>query len=266
MKVVATTGMIYDLVKNIGGVHVQAQALMGAGVDPHLYKATPGDIKKLSGADIIFYNGLHFEGKMADVLEKMGERKPSVPVAAGIAQAELLNSDSTTSYPDPHIWFDVQKWIKAGEEVREALKKFDAPHAADYDKNAEAYLKQLQELDAYAKTQIATIPKARRVLVTAHDAFRYFGKAYDMEVQGLQGISTASDVSVRDVQRIVDLLVKRKIKAVFVETSVSKRSIDAVVQGCKAKGHDVKIGGSLFSDAMGRAGTPEGTYPGHGAA
>jgi manganese/zinc/iron transport system substrate-binding protein len=142
------------------------------------------------------------------------------------------------------------------------LKKFDPPRAADYDKNAAQYLKKLEELDTYAKQQLATIPKARRVMVTAHDAFRYFGKAYEIEVQGLQGISTASDVSVRDVQRIVELISSRKIKAVFVETSVSKRSIDAVVQGCRAKGHDVKIGGSLFSDAMGAAGTAEGTYAG----
>ena len=262
IKAVSTTGMIHDLVKNIGGDHVQSEALMGAGVDPHLYKATPGDIRKLSSADIMFYNGLHLEGKMADVLEKMGERKPSVAVAAGVPKEELLISDSTTSYPDPHVWFDVQKWTKAGEAVRDALKEFDAAHAGDYDKNAEVYLKQLREVDAYAKKQIATIPKARRVLVTAHDAFRYFGRAYDIEVQGLQGISTASDVSVRDVQRIVNTLVSRKIRAVFVETSVSKRSIDAVVQGCRAKGHNVQIGGSLFSDAMGREGTPEGTYAG----
>lgn len=262
IKAISTTGMIHDLVKNIGGSHVQSEALMGAGVDPHLYKATPGDIRKLSSADMVFYNGLHLEGKMADVLAKMSERKPSIAVAAGVPKAELLASDTTTSYPDPHVWFDVKKWIKAGEAVRDALKEFDAAHAGDYDKNAAAYLKQLSEVDAYAKAQIATVPKAQRVLVTAHDAFRYFGKAYDLEVQGLQGISTASDVSVSDVQRIVNLLASRKIKAVFVETSVSERSINAVVQGCKAKGHQVQIGGSLFSDAMGREGTPEGTYAG----
>jgi manganese/zinc/iron transport system substrate-binding protein len=262
IKAVATTGMIHDLVVNIGGAHVQSQALMGPGVDPHLYKATPGDIKKLTNADILFFNGLHLEGKMADILEKMGERKPSVPVADGVPKEQLLKADSTTAYPDPHVWFDVKKWMLAAEAVRDALKKFDPPRAADYDKNAAQYLKKLEELDTYAKQQLATIPKARRVMVTAHDAFRYFGKAYEIEVQGLQGISTASDVSVRDVQRIVELISSRKIKAVFVETSVSKRSIDAVVQGCRAKGHDVKIGGSLFSDAMGAAGTAEGTYAG----
>lgn len=259
---VATTGMIHDLVKNIGGAHVESQALMGPGVDPHLYKATPGDIRKLSNADIIFYNGLHLEGKMADVLEKMGEGKPSVPVASGIPESELLKADGTTAYPDPHVWFDVKKWMEACTAVRDALKKFDPPHAAEYDKNAAIYLANQKELDAYAKAQIATIPKNHRVMVTAHDAFRYFGKAYDIEVQGLQGISTASDVSVRDVQRIVELLTTRKIKAVFVESSVSKRSIEAVVQGCQARGHTVKIGGSLFSDAMGAANTPEGTYIG----
>lgn len=261
-NVITTTGMIHDIAHNVGGAHVRSQALMGAGVDPHLYKATPGDIQKLSNANLILYNGLHLEGKMADILEKMSERKPSVAVASGLKEDELLKPDSTTSFSDPHIWFDVSKWMKAAQTTRDAFKRFDPPHAADYDKNAAAYLKKLTELDAYARRQLATVPKARRVLVTAHDAFKYFGRAYDVEVQGLQGISTASDVSVRDVQRIVQLLTARKIKAVFVETSVSKRSIEAVVQGCGAKGHDVKIGGSLYSDAMGQAGTPTGTYDG----
>lgn len=262
IRVITTVGMVADSIKNVGGSRVQVQALMGAGIDPHLYKATPGDISKLTQADMVAYSGLHLEGKMADILEKMGRNKPSVPVAEGIEPSRLLKPDTTTAHPDPHVWFDVKMWMRATETARDALAKFDPAHATDYQKNTVTHLANLQKLDDYARVQLATIPKARRVLVTAHDAFKYFGRAYEVEVVGLQGISTASEVSLRDVQRIVDLLVKRKIKAVFVESSVPKRSIEAVVQGCRAKGHNVKIGGELFSDAMGRDDTPEGTYIG----
>lgn len=211
---------------------------------------------------MVFYSGLHLEGKMADILEKMNGQKPSVAVAEGIPEDQLLRSDSTTQYHDPHLWFDVKKWMAATETARDALVKFDPPNAELYRSNTTAYLEKLRQLDAYAKAELAKVPKERRVLVTAHDAFNYFGKAYGIEVMGLQGLSTASEVSLRDVQRIVDVLSKRKIKAVFVESSVPKRSIEAVVQGSRAKGHNVRIGGELFSDAMGRAGTPEGTYIG----
>jgi manganese/zinc/iron transport system substrate-binding protein len=216
----------------------------------------------LTNADIIFYNGLHLEGKMGDVLHKIGERKPVVPVAEAIDEERLRHPPQFAGNPDPHVWFDVSMWMRAAEATRDALMKFDQAHAEDYRKNAVAYLAKLKDLHEYAKTQLATVPRERRVLVTAHDAFSYFGGAYDVEVQGLQGISTASEYSVKDVQRLVALISKRGIKAVFVESSVPRRSIEAVVQGCKAKGHEVVIGGELFSDAMGRAGTPEGTYIG----
>jgi manganese/zinc/iron transport system substrate-binding protein len=262
MKVLATTGMIGDIVRNIGGERVEVVTLMGPGVDPHLYKATPGDVSKLTDADAVFYNGLHLEGKMTEILERLGDGKPSVAVASQIPKTELLQSDSTTDSPDPHVWFDVKQWIVASKTVRDTLKKFDAANANEYDTRAAAYEKKLRVLDTYAKTQLATVPKERRVLVTAHDAFRYLGRAYDVEVQGLQGISTASEVSLRDVQRIVNQLTTRRIKAIFVESSVSSRSIEAVVQGCRSKGHNVRIGGSLYSDAMGKSGTPQGTYEG----
>ena len=262
VKVLTTTGMINDIVKNIGGSHVETQALMGAGVDPHLYKATPGDLRLLNEADAIFYNGLHLEGKMADILEKMEARKPSVAVVAALPKEQLLRFESSPEFPDPHVWFDVKKWIFAAQSVRDELIAFDAKNADDYRKNADDYIARLEKLDAYARQQLATVPKAGRVLVTAHDAFNYFGKAYDVEVMGLQGISTASEASLRDVQRIVDALAKRKIKAVFVESSVPRRNIEAVVKGAKARGHNVRIGGELFSDAMGKDGTPEGTYEG----
>ncbi|MDF2627900.1 MAG: transporter permease protein [Symbiobacteriaceae bacterium] len=260
LKVTVTTGMIADIGRNVGGAHVEVTSLMGSGVDPHLYKASEGDIAKLSAAQMIFYNGLHLEGRMADIFVRMAATKPTVPVAEGIDESLLLETSAQTE--DPHIWFDVSLWMKATEVVRDRLAEHDAAHKADYVKNAEAYLAQLQELDRYAREQLATVPKAQRVMVTAHDAFSYFGRAYDVEVMGLQGISTAAEYGLNDVQRLVDVLVERKIKAVFVESSVPKRSIEALVEGAKAKGHEVVIGGQLFSDAMGAEGTPEGTYVG----
>jgi manganese/zinc/iron transport system substrate-binding protein len=246
IQVVTTIGMVADIVQNVGGERVKTTALMGAGVDPHLYKATPGDIGKLTRADMVFYSGLHLEGKMADILEKMNSQKPSVAVAEGIPKTQLLLADSTTQHPDPHLWFDVKKWMTATEAARDALIKFDPPNAELYRKNTAAYLEKLRQLDDYARTELAKIPKDRRVLVTAHDAFNYFGKAYGVEVMGLQGLSTASEVSLRDVQRIVEVLSSRKIKAVFVESSVPKRSIEAVVQGSRAKGHNVQLAANCF--------------------
>ncbi|HYF95532.1 MAG TPA: zinc ABC transporter substrate-binding protein [Symbiobacteriaceae bacterium] len=260
LKVTVTTGMIADLVGNVGKDHVEVTALMGSGVDPHLYKASEGDIAKLADAQIIFYNGLHLEGRMGDIFVKMAAQKPTIAVAEGIPKDLLLETAAGTE--DPHIWFDVANWIKALDVVRDGLVAKDPAHKADYEANAAAYLTQLQELDSYARTQLASIPKEQRVMVTAHDAFNYFGRAYDVEVMGLQGISTAAEYGLNDVQRLVDLLVQRKIKAVFVESSVPKRSIEALVEGARAKGHTVEIGGELFSDAMGAPGTPEGTYLG----
>lgn len=262
VRITTTTGMIADAIRNVGGSRVQVQSLMGPGVDPHLYKATPGDIRKLNDADIVFYNGLHLEGKMADILQKLNAKKPTVAVASQLPKDELLAKAGAAGFADPHIWFDVEKWSRAVEEARDQLSTFDAAGKAEYEKNAAKYLNELKKLDAYATEQIATIPEAQRVLVTAHDAFGYFGKAYAIDVQGLQGISTASEASLKDVQRIVKLLVDRKIKAVFVESSVPRRNIEAVVQGARARGHNVVIGGQLFSDAMGAEGTPQGTYVG----
>jgi manganese/zinc/iron transport system substrate-binding protein len=262
IKVTTTIGMITDIVNNIGGEHVLVSGLMNPGVDPHLYKASQGDIKKLDQAEIIFYNGLHLEGKMVEILEKMRKDKPTVAVAEHIDTKLLLSGEGMGSEHDPHIWFDVQLWMKAAEKVRDELVKFDAANKEVYTKNAADYLTKLQELDHYAKQQIATIPQNARVLVTAHDAFGYFGKAYQIDVKGLQGISTASEYGSKDVSELRDYLVANKIKAVFVESSVPKKSIEAVIEGAKEKGHTIQIGGELFSDAMGASGTPEGTYIG----
>jgi manganese/zinc/iron transport system substrate-binding protein len=261
-KVTTTTGMVADIVKQVGGEYVEVTQLMGAGVDPHLYKASEGDIKRINDADIIFYSGLHLEGKMVEIFEKIGKKKPVKAVTASLTKEQLLADPASPNSPDPHVWFDVSLWMKAVEQVRDDLSAFDPAHKDTYAKNATKYLGELKDLDQYARAQLASIPKEQRVLVTAHDAFHYFGRAYDVEVMGLQGISTASEYGLKDVQSLVDTLVSRKIKAVFVESSVPKRSIEAVVQGAAAKHHTVSIGGELFSDAMGAPGTPEGNYIG----
>ncbi|WP_010195216.1 metal ABC transporter solute-binding protein, Zn/Mn family [Bacillus sp. m3-13] len=262
IQVTTTIAQIADIVENIGGDKVKVESLMGPGIDPHLYKASQGDLSKLNDADIIFYNGLRLEGRMGEILNKMTEEKPTIPVAESVPSELLLKAEGETDKMDPHIWFDITLWLYAVEEVRNTLVEQDEENAAYYEKNAEAYINELKELDAYAKEQIATIPPESRVLVTAHDAFQYFGEAYDMEVTGLQGLSTDAEFGLNDVRSIVDLLVERDIKAVFVESSISEDSINAVVQGAESRGHTVKIGGELYSDAMGAAGTETGTYLG----
>jgi manganese/zinc/iron transport system substrate-binding protein len=263
IRITATVGMVGDLARNVGGSRVEVTALMGPGVDPHLYKASEGDIARLSQADIVFYNGLFLEGKMGDVLERVAKRgRPTVAVSADLDPRLLHHPEAFEGHPDPHIWFDVSLWSRTVPAVVEALSTFDPAGRAEYEANAERYLTELAELHEWCRAELATVPKEQRVLVTAHDAFGYFGAAYDVEVVGLQGLSTASEYGLKDVQRIVDLVTSRKVKAVFVESSVPKRSIEAVVAGCRARGRDVIIGGELFSDAMGAAGTPEGTYLG----
>jgi manganese/zinc/iron transport system substrate-binding protein len=260
IDVVCTTGMVADLARHVGGDRVKVTQLMGEGVDPHLYKASPGDVNRLGRADLIFYSGLHLEGKMADVFVRMARRKPTFAVTEYIAEGRIL--DSPDGAYDPHLWFDVSLWREAAGVVRDVLKTFDPKHAAEYQRRADTYQVELDKLHEYAKKQLASIPKERRVLVTAHDAFRYFGRAYDVEVKGIQGISTESEAGVREVNALVDFLVRRKVKAVFVESSVSDRNVQALLEGCRAKGHTVVVGGELFSDAMGKEGTPRGTYVG----
>jgi manganese/zinc/iron transport system substrate-binding protein len=262
VRVTTTTMMIADIVKNVGGERVQVERLMGPGVDPHLYKATQADLEKLSGCDIIFYNGLHLEGKMVDIFVKMARTRPVVAVTEDVPQAELREPPEFQGNFDPHIWFDVSLWRRAAETVLDRLKEIDPAHAATYDRNAVDYLARLQDLDGWCEERLKEVPREKRVLVTAHDAFGYFGRAYDVEVLGLQGISTVAEYGLQDLSRMVDLLVERKIGAVFVESSVPQRSIEALVKGCQERGHAIRIGGELFSDAMGADGTPEGTYIG----
>jgi len=262
LKVVATTGMIEDAVREVAGDRVELAALMGPGVDPHLYKASQSDLALLTGADIVFYNGLHLEGKMVDALEKMARNRRVVPVAAAIDSASLRRPAEFQGHPDPHVWFDVKMWESAVRAVERTLAEADTAGAKTYHDRAAHYLRRLDSLDSWVRQQIATIPRDRRVLVTAHDAFGYFGRAYDIEVRGLQGISTVTETGLGDISALVEMIVSRKIKAVFVESSVPHRSIEAVRQGAEQRGHRVALGGTLFSDAMGARGTPEGTYIG----
>lgn len=262
LTVVTTIGMITDIVRNVGGTHVEVTGLMGPGVDPHLYKATAGDVARLTSAKLIFYNGLHLESKMGEILAKMTGNTKTIAVTDDVDKAHLLTPPEFEGQYDPHLWFDVTLWMKAVEKVRNTLIEIEPGHQADYEANAERYLAELAELHQYVKTQAEKVPSEQRVLVTAHDAFNYFGKAYGFEVRGLQGISTATEAGIADVQELATFIAERRIPAIFVESSVSSRSIEAVKAAVNSKGFNVKIGGQLFSDAMGTDGTPAGTYIG----
>lgn len=262
IKIVTTTGMIKDAVENIAGDRAEVIALMGPGVDPHLYKATHGDLESLTSADIIFYNGLHLEGKMGEVFEKLGRQKPVIALAQNIPDSLLRTIPGFDNTHDPHIWFDVKLWAKAIHTITEFMVEYDSVSASSYQTNSKKYQLALDSLNTAVQRQLEEIPQPQRVLITAHDAFGYFGDAYAIEVRGLQGISTVSEFGLKDVTELVNFIIARKIKAIFVETSVSQKSINAVVEGCTQKGWPVKIGGSLYSDAMGADGTPEGNYIG----
>ena len=262
LQIVTTTGQIGDIARHVGGEFVEVTALMGPGVDPHLYVASEGDVDRLVKADVILYNGLFLEAQMADVLRQIGERKPAIPVAERIEPARLLPWANYADEYDPHVWFDVTLWMKAVEAVRDALADADADHAATYKANADAYLKELAELDAYVKQQAATVPPEQRVLVTAHDAFHYFGRAYGFDVKGLQGISTASEAGTADVRELADFIAEHKIPAIFVETSVPVRNVEALQAAVRDRGGDVVIGGQLYSDALGSPDGDAGTYVG----
>lgn len=263
IHVVTTTGMIADIAVNIGGERVQVTALMGPGVDPHLYKASEGDVRLLQEADVIFYNGLHLESQLGEVLERMNDFGiKTVAVTDKIDRSLLQSPPEFAGNYDPHIWFDVTLWMQAAEQVKETLLEMDPASGSEYEANAEAYLTELEDLHQYVLEQADSIPAEQRTLVTAHDAFNYFGRAYGFEVRGLQGISTEAQAGTADVQELAKFIVEKQIPAIFVESSVSQRNIEAVQAAVEAQGFDVKIGGSLFSDAMGTEGTPEGTYIG----
>jgi len=261
LYVVATTGMVADLARNVGGQHVRVEGLMGPGVDPHVYKASVRDLDRLKAADVVLYNGWNLEGRLGAVLEDLANRKPCVAIAAQLPEGELLKPPDMEGHYDPHVWFDTALWARTVPIVADTLAEADPDHKEDYLRNGQTYMQTLVALDAEVRRRLAAIPKQRRVLITSHDAFRYFGRAYDIEVRGLQGISTVQDAGVRDIQDMADLIVSRGIKAIFVESSVNPKAIKAVQEAVRSKGGDVKIGGTLFSDAMGDE-PPTDTYVG----
>ena len=262
-RIVATTGQVADIVRNVGGDRVEVESLLGEGVDPHSYKLTRGDVARLMGADAVFYNGLLLEGKMTDALVRVASTgRPVVPVTERIDESRLLTPEGFDGNHDPHVWMDVATWALAVPVVRDALAGLDPAGTQAYHAGAERYAATLAQLDAYARKVLSAVPAERRVLVTAHDAFNYLGRAYGLEVVGIQGISTESEAGLRRIEELVALLAERRIPAVFVETSVSDRNVQALIDGARARGHQVVIGGRLFSDAMGAPGTYEGTYVG----
>jgi manganese/zinc/iron transport system substrate-binding protein len=262
LSVVTTIGMIRDVVQNVGGERVRVVGLMGPGVDPHLYKASEGDVRRLFRADVIFYGGLHLEARMGEVLEEMNSRTRVRAVSEVIPADQRLSPPEFEGAYDPHVWFDVRLWAMTVDVVARTLAEADPPNAREYAANAERYRAQLAELDRYVRAQAARVPAERRVLITAHDAFNYFGRAYAFQVRGLQGISTASEAGTADVQALAEFIATRRIPAIFVESSIPRRTIEAVQEAVAARGFRVQIGGSLYSDAMGNPGTPQGSYIG----
>lgn len=263
IKVVATTAIVADLVENIAGQRAEVESLMGTGVDPHLYKASAGDVDTLAAADMIFYNGLHLEGKITDILGRLGSMGiTTVGVAEKIDRSLLFSPEEYQGYYDPHVWFDVSLWKMAAAAVRDSLSSHDPENADTYGRNTDVYLAKLDLLQEYVEAKVASLPAEKRVLVTAHDAFNYFGRGYGFEVMGLQGISTDSEASVADIKNLSKVIAERKVPAVFVETSISPRYMEALRASVRARGFDVAMGGHLYSDSMGSPGTPEGTYIG----
>jgi manganese/zinc/iron transport system substrate-binding protein len=260
--VVTTIGMITDIARRVGGDRIRVSGLMGPGVDPHLYKATAGDVRTLSSADLILYNGLHLEAAMGELLGEMNGRTRTRAVTDGIDRSVLLTPPEFEGQYDPHVWFDVTLWMSAVGAVGDALAELDPAGRATYRENEQLLLSELAELDAWVRRRVSEVPERLRVLVTAHDAFNYFGRAYGFRVEGLQGLSTVAEAGTGDVQRVVQLVTELGIPAIFVESSIPRRTVEAVQAAVRARGGQVEIGGLLFSDAMGDPGTDEGTYPG----
>ncbi len=262
IRAVATVGMVADLVREVGGPDVDVVQICGSGVDPHLYKATRDDVLRLNSADIVFYSGLLLEGRMTDTLMKMAGSRPVIPVTGAIDESRLLEPDGFAGHYDPHVWMDVELWAECIDAVVVGLSERRPDRAGAFRERAEQFRRRLGDLHEYGRGCIASIPQERRVLVTSHDAFSYLGRAYDLDVQGIQGISTESEAGLQRVTALVDLLVSRRVPAVFVESSVPRKSIESLIEGAAARGHRVVIGGELFSDAMGPSETYEGTYIG----
>jgi manganese/zinc/iron transport system substrate-binding protein len=262
LSVVATTGMIADAAREVGGDLVEVQALMGPGVDPHAFRQTRSDITAMSNADLVLWNGLYLEAQLEEFLLELGQQQPVVAVAEAVPENLLIGSEDYEGRFDPHLWMNPNLWSRVVVAIRDAMTEVHPEGAESFATNADAYLGRLNELARYTTEVLSTVPVESRVVLSSHDAFNYFGNAYGFEVVGIQGISTESEAGLQRIAELVDLLVDRDIRAVFVETSVSDRNIRALIEGAAAEGHEVVIGGELFSDAMGEPGTYEGTYIG----
>lgn len=262
-NIVATTTIVGDLVKQIAGDNINLTTLMGPGVDPHLYKASAGDVTKMQSADMVVYNGLHLEGKMGDIFKGLkGGEKSIVAAAEALDKNMLLASEDYENSSDPHVWFDVKLWKSAVRTVGKELKKLDQKNSELYEKNMNNYLKELDELEEYIAARISEIPKDKRILITAHDAFQYFADAYNFQVRGLQGISTNAEAGTSDLRKLANFIVEKEIKSIFVESSVPRKNIEALQEAVKAQGFNVEIGGELYSDSTGDGGSPAETYIG----
>lgn len=261
LTIVTTTNIIANSIHEIVGDKANVESLMGANVDPHGYKASPSDIQKLQNADIIIHNGLHLEGKMADIFKKMSNQKTVLAVADGMDENAYRRIDEDNAY-DPHVWFDVKLWSTGIEYIGKEIVKFDTLNSSFYQKNITEFTKKLTNLDLQIKENLLKIPESQRVLITTHDAFGYFGKAYNIQIKPLQGISTLSDIGLQDATNLSNFIIHNKIKCVFIESSTSHKSLQSIVDACKEKGFPVKIGGILYADALGEKNTKEGTYIG----
>ena len=262
LEVVATTGMIADAARVVGGDHVQVRALMGPGIDPHSYRQTRSDIAALARADLVLWHGLYLEAQMEEFLLKLAARSPVVAVGEAVPESARIAHEDYEGRYDPHVWMVPELWGAVVDRITEALSAARPESAQLFVANAARYKDDLARLGIYAKDVLASVPEPARVLVTAHDAFGYFGRAYGYRVEGIQGLSTESEAGLARIRDLVDLLVSRQIRAVFVESTVSDRNIRALIEGVAAQGHEVIVGGELFSDAMGTPGTYEGSYLG----
>ena len=263
LNVVTTTTILADIVKNIGGDKLEVEALMGPGIDPHLYKASAGDVQKMINADFIIFNGLHLEGKMSDVFEKLNKSDVKTIAAADVLDnSKLIESEEFEGNYDPHIWFDVKLWMEIVDVIKDNLIELDSENKDIYISNSEKYKDELKKLDEYVISRAKELPDDKRILITAHDAFSYFGRAYGLQVKGLQGISTAAEAGTLDVKELADFISEKEIPAIFIESSVPTKNIEALQAAVKDRGFNVEIGGELFSDSLGDPGTGEGTYIG----
>jgi manganese/zinc/iron transport system substrate-binding protein len=265
IHVVCTTGPVSDMLRNLGGDHLQVHGLMGPGVDPHLYRAVPADIERLADADLIFYNGLHLEGRMAELFEDLADQKPTFAVTHSLVETKderLRKPPEFEGYFDPHVWHDPKLWAECVKHVATTLGEFDPDHREDYARNRDAYLRQLDEADRYAREQLASIPAEQRALVTAHDAFNYFCQAYELISMPLKGVSTEEEVTIGRMDEVVNFLVDRKIQAVFVESATAPQVVRALIEPCAKAGHEVHIDGELYADALGPAGSGADNYLG----